>query len=86
MLRIILWILLGYFLYRFVVNFLIPVFKVSRQMKRQVRDFQSHMQAQQEQYQQQQPFQQGTNAQRQQSAATSPKEKSGDYIDFEEVK
>jgi hypothetical protein len=82
MLRVILWILLAYFLYRFVFNFLLPIFKVGRQMKRQVKDFQSQMnQAQQQQYQ---------HNHQQQAAPQQPakpsKEKSGDYIDFEEIK
>ncbi|NII24272.1 DUF4834 family protein [Pseudoflavitalea sp. X16] len=90
MLRVFLWILLGYFLYRFVFNFLVPIFRVSRQMKQQVRDFQNHMQAQQQQHQQQQSYQHSNTAQRQQAPSStsshSPQEKSGDYIDFEEVK
>ncbi|WP_276480765.1 DUF4834 family protein [Paraflavitalea pollutisoli] len=82
MLPVILWILLGYFLYRFVVNFLWPVIKVSRQMRRQVKDFRQHMNQAQQQQQQYQP---SSSAQTQQHAA-SPKEKAGDYIDFEELK
>jgi hypothetical protein len=83
MLRVILWILVGYFVYRFVFNFLLPIFRVSRQMKRQVREFQSHMQqAQQQQYQ--------ANGQQQaaphQQRPAHPTEKAGDYIDFEEIK
>lgn len=80
MLSVILWILLGYFLYRFVVNFLWPVIRVSRQMRRQVKDFQQHMN--QTHQQQHQP---SSTAQSQQRAA-APKEKAGDYIDFEEIK
>lgn len=86
MLSVFLWILLGYFVYRFVFNFLVPIFRVSRQVKQQVRDFQNHMQAQQQQSYQHSP----NTAQRPQGAsATSsnaPKEKSSDYIDFEEIK
>ncbi len=81
MLRVILWILVGYFVYRFVFNFLVPIFRVSRQMKRQVREFQNHMQGQQQQYQ--------GHSQQQASAQqhpAPPKEKAGDYIDFEEIK
>ena len=65
MLRVILWILLGYFLYKFVFGFLVPVFRVSRQMKRQVRDFQQHMQDAQNQQYKQQPYQQSATAQQQ---------------------
>lgn len=80
MLSVILWILLGYFLYRFVFGFLLPIFKVGRQMKRQVREFQSQM----NQAQQQSGYQQ--QAASQQTQASSPKEKTGDYIDFEEIR
>ncbi|WP_315819522.1 DUF4834 family protein [Paraflavitalea speifideaquila] len=84
MLRVILWILLGYFVYRFVFSFLLPIFKVSRQMRRQVKDFQNHMQQAQNEQFRQQPYQQSATAQQQ--STTPPKEKSGDYIDFEEIK
>ena len=83
MLSVILWILLGYFLYRFVFGFLLPIFKVGRQMKRQVRDFQSQM----NQAQQQQQYQHNHQQQAAPQQPTKPsKEKSGDYIDFEEIK
>jgi len=81
MLRVILWILLAYFLYRFVFGFLLPIFKVGRQMKRQVRDFQSQMNEAQQNYQH--------NHQQQaapQQQAKPSNQKSGDYIDFEEIK
>jgi len=85
MLPVILWILLGYFVYRFVFNFLLPIFKVSRQMRRQVREFQNNMhQAQNQTHQQQQSFQQSATGQ--QRPTPSAQEKSGDYIDFEEIK
>jgi uncharacterized protein YybS (DUF2232 family) len=83
MLRVILWILLAYFVYKFVFNFLLPIFKVSRQMKKQVREFQNHMHQAQDQFQQQ-PQQQASATQQRQ--ATPSKGKSSDYIDFEEVK
>lgn len=81
MLSAFLWILLAYFLYRFVFNFLIPIFRVSRQMKRQVRDFQQNMYQAQQQQQAQQP---GASAQPKNTSM--PSEKAGDYIDFEEIK
>lgn len=84
MFSVILWILLGYFVYRFVFNFLLPIFRVSRQMRRQVRDFQNHMQSAQNQQQQ---YQQNTSTARdQQRSSSTSKEKAGDYIDFEEIK
>ena len=79
MLRYIFWFLTIYFLYRLVFNFIIPVWRVSRQMKGQVRDFQDRMSAQNGAA----PTSSANNAQPQPNPAT---EKKGDYIDFEEVK
>lgn len=76
MIRVILFALLIYFLYRFIFHFLIPVSKVTREMKGKMKEFQNRMQ-------QQQGFQ--TQPQRPAKETTSPK-KAGDYIDFEEVK
>ena len=76
MLRYIFWFLTIYFLYRLVFNFIIPVWRVSRQMKGQVREFQDRMSAQNEA-----PPVPPNTAQPKQ-----PTEKKGDYIDFEEVK
>jgi hypothetical protein len=81
-LRFIAYALLAYFLYRFIVNFVWPVFKVGRQMRKQVREFQRHAQQQSENYSK-------NNAAPQPEAGPSPnapKAKAGDYIDFEEVK
>lgn len=77
--RVFLYILLAIFLYKFVVNFLVPIVKMSWKVRRQIKDFQR-------QHQEQNPMQ-GNAAQTsatQQSTAKKPK--SGDYIDFEEVK
>ena len=75
MFRYIFWAIAIYFLLRFIFNFVIPVYRATRQMKDQVRDFQDRMQGQNtapQDYDQQ------------------PKSKSsvrdGDYIDFEEIK
>jgi len=79
MLRYIFWFLTIYFLYRLVFNFIIPVWRVSRQMKGQVRDFQEKMNAQN------QPASPTyTSAAEEKSKQSTPK--NGDYIDFEEVK
>lgn len=76
MLQVILWSLLAYFVYRFVFNFLIPVFSATRQFKRQVREFQTRMGREQEE-----------PDQFRSSSRTEPKERDkGDYIEFEEVK
>lgn len=70
---------LVYVLYKLVVNFIIPVYKTTKQVKKSFRDMQDRMQEQHQQqsaaYQQQQP-----------STATKKQQPLGDYIDFEEVK
>lgn len=78
MLKYIFWAISLYFLYRFIVGFVIPVWKVSRKVKGQMRDFQNHVN------QQQANQHQSTSGSAQQAEA--PKKKEGDYIDFEEVK
>jgi hypothetical protein len=73
-LRIIIWILLAYFAYKFIFNFLVPVLKVSGRMRRQMKEFQQRAE------QQQPPVDPPSN-----NTSTS-KIKAGEYIDFEEVK
>ena len=80
-LRAILWIFLVYMMYIFLFRFLIPVFRASRQMRNNIKNFQNQMQNQEELNQTQNPgF--GTNN----NGKEAPKPKAGDYIDFEEVK
>ncbi len=78
------YILLGftiYFAYRFIFNFLIPVVKTTRQVKKQsdsVREQQAYQQQAQQSYQHQQ-------------AKASPVQKNSkvtddDYLEFEEIK
>lgn len=79
--RILLYILLAYFLYKFVFGFLAPLLKMSWRMRRQIKEFQRQHQ------QQQDPLQHTTtNGQKTASNEPAPKSKSGEYIDFEEVK
>lgn len=67
-------IVLGiYFLYRFIFHFLIPVSKTAGEIKKRMSDFQDQMNPR------------NFNAQPQQSKQESA-QKSGDYLDFEEVK
>ena len=69
-----------YFLYRFIFNFILPIYRVSKQMKGQMREFQSRMNPDAQGYQQaaqQQSAQQNTSA----KPTTE-----GEYIDFEEIK
>jgi hypothetical protein len=78
--RILLWILLAFFIYKFVFGFLAPLLKMTWRMRSQIKEFQRQ--------QQQDPLQQNTASGRQSSANNdpAPKSKTGDYIDFEEVK
>ncbi|WP_205512936.1 hypothetical protein [Longitalea arenae] len=80
--RILFYIFLAIFLYKFVVNFLVPVIKMSWRVRRQIKEFQRQQQ------QQQDPVQQNGSTNRPSSGngSTAPTPKSGEYIDFEEVK
>ena len=81
MLRLILWIFLAYMIYVFIFRFLVPVIRVSSQMKKNIRNFQQQMQNQEELNQNQKAgF--GTNN----NGSEAPVQKGGEYIDFEEVK
>lgn len=73
-----------YLLYRFVFNFILPVYKVTRQVKQQFRNMQNPQGG---------PFQGGfqdTRARPQEdktsSKPRSSSDKMGEYIDFEEIK
>jgi hypothetical protein len=80
--RVLLWILLAFFIYKFVFDFMAPLIKVMLKMRRQVKNFQQ---------QQQGPFQQqtttdSTNTAESKNNPSSNGSKVGEYIDFEEVK
>lgn len=49
--QILLGLFAAYLLYNFIFRFLIPLIKVTRQVKRQVRDFQQHVNTRQGEYQ-----------------------------------
>jgi hypothetical protein len=76
MIKFIFWSVLIYALVRFVFNFLIPVFRTASQMKKQVREFQDRVNTEHQ-------YQNNTQASQ---PKPSPRPKSEDYIDFEEVK
>jgi len=78
--RLLLYIFLAIFIYKFVFNFLVPVIKMSWRVRSQIKDFQRQHQ------QPQDPLQQNTAANNQSNINTAAKPKAGDYIDFEEVK
>jgi Sec-independent protein translocase protein TatA len=74
MIRVILFALLIYFLYRFIFHFLVPVSKAAREMKNKMNEFQNRMQQQQ-----------GFSTRPEPAKEAAPQKKAGDYIDFEEV-
>lgn len=71
-----------YILYQFIFKLVIPVFIATRKIKKGFREMQSRMQEQMQQQQQQQ----SGYAQQPETSAPDSKFKSGDYIEFEEVK
>ena len=78
MLRYLLYAFLIYLAYRLVFHFIIPVYKTTKQVKKQFREMHSRME---EHMNQQQANQQAPSPQ-----PENKKAQAGDYIDFEEVK
>ena len=76
MFKMIIYGFLIYLLYKFIFELVIPVSKVTSQVKDKIKEMQEQQNAQQ-QYQNQQTRTQQTEV---------PKRKGDDYIDFEEVK
>jgi len=76
--RILFYAFLVYLLYKLIFDFIIPVYKTTRQVKKEFREMHGRMQ---EHMQQQQHSQQS-----QRPKSETPKTKPGDYIDFEELK
>jgi Sec-independent protein translocase protein TatA len=74
-------LLVLYILYKFIFEFLVPVYQATKQVKKKMGEMQQQMNRQQQQYQQQQQPQQFTAPK--ESKSTSKNE---DYIEFEEVK
>jgi cell division protein FtsB len=75
MLRTIFFIFAVYFIYKFIFEFLIPLFTATKQMQQNIRSMQQDMNRLQQ-----------TNPQTQQQASTEEKAPEHEYIDFEEVK
>lgn len=72
-LRYVIWIFVIYALYRLIFDVIIPVARVSGQMKKKMREFQETV---------------NQHSQSQETFTPTPesRKKNGDYIDFEEVK
>lgn len=75
--RYILYILLGYLVYRFVTGFLFPVVKTGQQIKKQFDEMQQRMQDAN-----MQPPPGNSSSE---SPRPSGKSQAGEYIDFEEI-
>ena len=78
MLRYLLYAFLIYLAYRLVFHFIIPVYKTTRQVKKQFREMHNRMQ---DHMSQQPPHQQPATP-----VTENKKQQAGDYIDFEELK
>ena len=79
-LRLIGELLLIYLLYKLIFDFIIPLYKTTKRVKKQFGEMQSKMQEQMKAYNQQQQ-------QQQQKTAVKPEPiKSEEYIDYEEIK
>lgn len=81
MLRILLYLFLAYLAYQFIFNFLIPVYRTTRRVKRGFREMNSRMNEYMSQQQQQQASQSA-----QPPDNNTKKTPVGEYIDFEEIK
>ena len=71
-----------YILYKIIFDFIVPLYKASKQMKSKMNDMQQNMQHQQR-AQAEQQRQQNQNSPLEKPAAKITKE---DYIDYEEIK
>ena len=78
MVSYIIWTILLYLLFRFIVNFVIPIFRVTKQMREQVKGFQEKMNTEQQHA--------SANQQQTNNRSSAPKARKEDYIDFEEIK
>lgn len=76
-LRYIIWAIVIYALFRLIFDVIIPIARVSGQMKRKMREFQDTVHQQQQHHQ---------SPQKTYTQPAESKSRSGDYIDFEEVK
>jgi len=63
-------------LYKLIFDFIIPVFRTTRRIRKQFRDINQQMHDRMNQYQEPQPP----------PSQSKPKKESKDYIDFEEIK
>jgi Sec-independent protein translocase protein TatA len=81
-LKIILWAVVLYYLYKFVFGVVVPVSKATQQMKGTMRQMQEEQQRQQQAFNQQH---QSSQVPKQETTKGNTADK-GDYIEFEEIK
>ena len=81
LLKILLWGIVIYYLYRFVFGVVVPVGKATNQMKSKIKEMQDEQIRQQQQQRNQHQQQPQANAQQQKTTVDK-----GDYIEFEEIK
>jgi len=81
MIRYIILSFIFYWLFRFIFNYVLPIFRTMRQVKEQVRGFQDRTGTRESSYPNN-PYG-NTSARRPQQES---KPKAGEYIDFEEIK
>ncbi|MRG46627.1 hypothetical protein GFS24_16005 [Chitinophaga sp. SYP-B3965] len=81
--KYLIYIFVGWILYKLVFDFIIPVYNSTKHVRRQVKDMQQHMREQFEQQQQQAPPPPPPRPS--ETVSSKPRDK-GDYIDFEEIK
>ncbi len=82
-LKYVLFALAVYFIYKLVFDLVVPIFRTTRNIRRQFSDMQQHMQDQMNATQNSHP---GQRAPQPPPANEPKKSHAGDYIDFEEVK
>jgi len=85
--RVFLWAIVLYLLYGFVFNFLVPLFRTTRQVRKQFKNMQdAAMRDQMNGEAPGNPFQQQSAPTQKKADPTPGKNTMGEYIDFEEIK
>jgi len=79
--RLLFELFLIYILYKFIFDFVVPVYRTSKQMKGKMQEMQNRMRQQQEQFNRSSEENRKTYKAEPRSAS-----KAGDYIDYEEVR
>ena len=87
MLKYLFFIFLAFSLYQLVFKIILPIYRTTRQVKKSFREMQERMQAQAngQGYNNGQPYQ-TVNGHTQTNGTSQKETKSGEYIDFEELK